>query len=224
MTETTDPMQSAMETELRPRTYFGQVQTQAYYAALVKGVGRVPFDPSQHSADKRVTAIEISIAPLPGGPIDNPIDRELIAESSDWAKVIKPSLLALSTDLRGINGKWAQVQLIPVGTYTKKDTGEEKTRTMFKFIAVYDTEDACRAASDAFFHKSDAPAPTTAPAPVANSNGNNAERAAAAKFLAPLWVASGRDVSKFAQLIAGQAVLAKFFTVDSPEAIAVIGT
>lgn len=222
MSETTDPMQSAMETELRPRTYFGQVQTQAYYAALVKKVGKVPFDPNQHSTDQRVTAIEISISPLPGGPIDNPIDRELIAESSDWTKVIKPSLLALSTDLRSINGKWAQVQLIPVGTYTKKDTGEEKTRTMFKFVALYDTEDACRAASDAFFHKSDAPAPTAAPAPVAN--GNNAERAAAAKFLAPLWNASGKDITKFATMIANQPPLAKHFDINSAEVAAVINS
>lgn len=220
MTENTDPMQSAMETELRPRTYFGQVQSQAYYAALVKGTGKVPFDPAQYSADKRVTAIEISLTPLPGGPVDNPIDRELIAESNDWAKVVKPSLLALSTDLRSINGKWAQVQLIPVGTYVKKGTGEEKTRTMFRFVALYDTEDACRAASDAFFHQTEsATAPTPAPA-----NGNDAERAAAAKFLAPLWAASGKDIGKFAQLIANQGALSKHFTVESEEALAVIGT
>lgn len=222
MTETQDPMATAMETELRPRTYFGQVQSQAYYAALVKGVGKVPFDPTQHSADKRVTAIEISLMPLAGGPVDNPIDRELIAESNDWAKTVKPSLLTLSTDLRGINGKWAQVQLIPVGTYVKKGTGEEKVRTMFRFVALYQTEDECRAASDAFFHTSDAQAPTVAPAPVAN--GANAERAAAAKFLPALWAASGRDVSKFATLIAGQSALARHFDISSPEVAAVISS
>ncbi|MHB1131755.1 MAG: hypothetical protein ACYC4L_05135 [Chloroflexota bacterium] len=217
--DTNDPMTSAMETELRPRTYFGQVQSQAYYAVLVKGIGKVPFDPTQHSIDKRVTAIEISLMPLIGGSVDTPIDRELIAESHDWAKIVKPSLLALNTDLRGVNGKWTQVQLVPVGSYTNK-SGEEKTRTMFKFIALYASEDECRAASDAFFPRSDV---TTAPAPApAAPNGSNAERAAAAKFLPALWAASQKDATKFATLIANQSALAKHFDISSPEVVAVI--
>src|SRR5687768_5866954 len=80
---------------------FGLVQAEVWYCALVKGVGKVPFDPAQHTADQRATAVTISVIPVL--PDQRPTERQLIAESSEWAKTVNPSIKALGTTLRGLH-------------------------------------------------------------------------------------------------------------------------
>jgi len=223
---TNDPFDDAMNAEYKPlsRTFFGDIAVDIYYAVLVKGVGKVPFDPNQHDQDKRVTAITLTINPLPGSKAQYAVERELIAESKEWAQITKPSLRGLNTDLRAINGKWAQVELVPTGQkYTNKN-GETKERTAIKFLAVFNTEDECQQASDAFWAtRGNGNDPATTPAANGNGNGqSDAERLTAQKFLAPLWVASGKDMNKFAQALASNPLTSKYFDLNSPEVLAVV--
>jgi len=213
----------------RTRHYFGYVQVDAWNAVLVKGTGKAVFDPQVHSADQRVTALVISLTPLPrAGRDEYTIARELIAESSEWTRTIKPSLDKLGTSLKAVHGKYAQIELVELGQYTNK-AGEQKTRTMPRFLAIYVTEDECQAAADAFYssiggRQQAGPAPA---APAAAAPASDAERTMAARFLPALMnSAKAGDpeklVDRFLAAVAGNSLTAKYFTADSPEVVAVV--
>ena len=213
-----DPMDAAMDTDWNPTyTIFGQCDIDTYFCVLQKGVGKVLFDAAQHKAADRKTAITITISPLSSRTNANPTERNLIAESKEWASIIKPSLTALQTDLRNINSKWVKAELVANGTYTNK-AGETKTSTTIKFLAVYQNEVECQAAADVFFNTPQEGAPQQA---VTTSTGTS-DRDTALKFLPALWNASGKDVTKFVQLLAGNPLTAKHFDITSPEVVALV--
>ncbi len=222
---TTDPMDTAMAADARVRTTFGHILVDAWHCVLVKGTGKVPFDPAQHSEDRRCTALDFAITPIArAGTESYRMERNMIAESKEWASVVKPSLKSLNVDLRALNGKFVQVQMIPFGgSYTNK-AGETKERTTLKFIAVYADETACKMAAGVFWSQRGqteaAAAPQAAPAaaPTADSP---AQKALAAKFLPGLWKASGGDLVKFEALIKSQPMVSRYFDMGSPEVEAV---
>ena len=226
-----DPYASADAAEYNPtRTYFGQVHVDVWYAMLQKGIGKVPFDAGQHDPARRVTAIDIEVTTI--GERSFTIKRELIAESKEWAQIVKPSLRNLNHDLRSIEGKWVQVDLADTGQRYTNKAGEEKARTTLKFVAVFDTQGACEAASSAYFTRGgeDSPVVGAAPPPTqppANGNGkaanSEAEKATAAKFLPSLWKASGQDLAKMQELLGKTPLVNKYYTIDSPDVLAVIG-
>lgn len=224
-TATIDPYDSAMSAEARPlgpRNYFGQITTDVWHCVLEKGAGKVPFDPGIHAQDQRCTAIDLTFTPISRDDRQSlrPMQFSMIAESKEWASIVKPSLIAISSDLRSIRDRWVQIQLAPTGrTYTNKQ-GEVKDANTVKFIAVYASEAECRAASEAFFsqHRT---APTnghTAAAPSVEDAG----RTTAAKFLPALWRASGNSVQRFEQLIKQTEPCNKYFDLSSPEVLSVI--
>jgi hypothetical protein len=232
-TATNDPFDTAMSTEAftGPRTYFGQMTVNVWFCALVKGQGKVVFDPGQHSQDQRCTAIEIQLLPMmKGDTFGTFIERKLIAESKEWASIIKTSLKEIGRDLRSMHNAWVQVQMVPTGrTYKQRDTGETREASTFKFVAVYGSEQECRRASEAFYlnrgntQQAAAPASTTPPTN-GNSNGgtSSAEKETASKFLPALWQSSGRDVTKLAEALAKNPLTSRYFTIDSPEVIAIV--
>lgn len=222
---TSDPMDTAMTAEGRTgaRTFFGHILVDAWHCVLVKGQGKVPFDPAQHSEDNRCTALDFVITPIarPGNQSYR-IERNMIAESKEWASVVKPSLKALGVDLRGLSGKYVQVQMIPFGGSYVNKQGETKDRSTLKFIAVYPDEDACKMAMGVFWsqhgqHEAEA---TSQPAPAAaTTTANPAQKALAAKFLPGLWKASGGDLAKMEALIKSQPMVSKHFSMESQEVI-----
>lgn len=228
-----DAIDTAMTAQpTTPRAdFFGRVSVDVWYCVLVKGTGKVPFDPAQHTFEDRRTAIRISVTRLASSRARFDVERDMIAESNDWAKITMPSLQALKASLRGIHGRWAHVQMVPSGSYLN-NAGEEKTRTTIKFIALYDTEDACEAAASKLFSGAVASpvsarqvAGTTAANPAAASN----DRMLAAKFLPALWRASNQDVERFAARLAATKLpngvtIATLFPIDSPEVIAIIAS
>lgn len=218
-TQTSDPFDTAMNTEYRPtKMFFGQVSVDVYYCVLIKGKGKEVFDPNQHKQDMRRTSISIAIDPLPGSRAQFSVERELIAESKEWAQIIKPSLRALNTDLRAINHKWAQVELVPTGQTYTDNNGETKERTTVKFIRIFDSEGECiQAANDYFGHQAEPAETEPQPQPASNP-----ERDVAARFIEPMWNACSHDVQKFQERLATDPLLSKYFTIESPEVTAVI--
>jgi len=149
-----DPFASASDPTVQTYDLFGQIEINAWAGALVKGQGRIPFDPTNPN-HKRLTMIDVFVQPL--AEIDVKYSKTLechwVAEFPEWAKITLPSIKALGIDnVREINGKWARVARVPNGKqYEKKDaqgnpTGEMRDETTFKFVAFYTDEDACRAA------------------------------------------------------------------------------
>ena len=106
-------------------------------------------------------------------------------------------------------------------TYPNKQ-GETKQKTAIKFLAVYNSEDECASAANAYFaSRQGSRSEAEATAPTTETAASGPERETAKKFLAPLWAASGKNVQKFAQMLEGNN-LNQHFTLDSPEVIAVM--
>lgn len=169
---TNDPLESADTATLAPREYYGEVLVDTWYCALVKGVGKVPFDPTQHKS--RFTAIKIDIVPLADSGISNPIGREMIAESKEWVNFTLASLKALNIKTADIRNKWAKVGFAPTGEKYTNQAGETKEKTALMFLAIYPDEATCRKAFEAE-HGTGAtpPVPPSQPSqPQANGHAN----------------------------------------------------
>lgn len=138
-----DTWQAMNEAEEPSKFYFGENTFDPWFCVLQKGVGKVPFDPQQHKAGQRRTAIEINIVPLNSGFT---IERSAIAESREWAGITLPSIKALGLEPQALHEKFVKVEMVPARKYTNKD-GEERTATMPKYLAVYADRAACEAAS-----------------------------------------------------------------------------
>lgn len=219
-----DPADAAMDAEYTPgpRTQFGEMQVDVWFCVLRKGEGKVQFDPGQHSIDERRTAIEMTL--IPTRTTYGNIERQMIAESKEWASIIKPSLKTLNLDLKSVNGRFVQVQLVPTGRKYTNSNGEEKETTAFRFIAAYPGLDECLAAAAEFYTQPHAGGTPIAPpvAPAAPASPNDKERETALRFLPALWTSSSKDVSEFAKKLAGNPLTSKYFTLDSPEVIQLI--
>lgn len=220
-----DPFESAMNATLAPRAFYGQVTVDTWYCVLQKGVGKVLFDDTQHALDQRRTAIDITITALPELQRDRPVRREMIAESNEWVRIVLPSIKALGiTSLSQLRDKWAKALSVPSGRkYTDKNTGEEREATTLKFLAVYNTEDECRAAMEAERAGDTGNGTTPAPAPAATpAAAPSKDRDTALSFVKVLVNQYHRDPQALAAQIAGIPMIAKHFTIDSPEVQALI--
>jgi hypothetical protein len=234
--QTVDPWDSVDNPQFRVPEYWGNVKIDTFFAALVKGVGKVPFNPSNHSADQRVTAIEINIAPIAEQNVQFPVSRSLIAESKTWAGMVLPSIKALGLSVRELNGKWVHVTAKPTGrTYTNSN-GEIKEETTFEFTAVFPDEKACKDDYAARGHSTpSALTPTSAaPAPAAttttSTTGNGSkEQETASKFLKVIVENACKGQQNLevirntvAANLATMPLVNKFFSVDSPETMQMI--
>lgn len=228
---TEDPFEAADNATWDPSfSVFGQVQAESWFCVLqkkdeangIKG-GKVPFDPNQHDISGRVTAVKISI--IPAIPGRGNTERELIAESQEWTKIVLPSIKALGPawNLKGLHNQWVEAKLVPTGRKYAGADGQPKEATTITFVRIFPTEDACLAAAQAGRPGGGESAPAASAAPAAVPAGpSDAEKAVATKFLRPLWTASGGDLGKFAEMLASNALTAKYFTIDSPEVLDVL--
>ena len=208
-----DAAENAQE---QPRVFFGEVQFNLWFCVLQKGIGKVPFDSAQHQPGQRRTAVDISIIPLPSRNLDFITERNLLAESRQWAGMVLPSIKALSTSPKALNGKWVKYELVRTGrTWTSNTDGETKHETVPKFLAVYNTEQEAEAAAAALFGGEE-------PAPVAEAPADDPERETAAKFLPAFWAQAGQDVAAFMGLVQGNPLTSKFFDLNSPEVMAIV--
>lgn len=216
-----DPWDSAQNAKPRPQDYYGQVDLDVWFCALVKGKGRVPFDPQQH--ERRSTAIDLTIAPISDMGLDFAITRNMLDWTREWAGMVLPSIKALAVEsLRKLNGKWVHVEMVPTGeTYTGKD-GQEKAKTTFNFLAVYDTEEVCREA----FHADrgtkpeslddEEPVPGFEPTETDNSQNAN-ERETARRFLEVLVQQHKDNPEGLKVTIDAMPMIAKYFSFESEE-------
>lgn len=235
MTLYDDPLESADNPEVALPRYYGQAIVDAYYASLVKGVGKVPFDPAQHTLDKRVTAIKIGILPIAEQNVTRDVFREFIAEFGAWPLIMLPSMKAVGLTTKSLNGAWVCLELVREGrTYTDKNTGEQKDSLTFKVAAVYRDEEECRNAylNQTVASGQEPSAPVTQPpaTPPTNGNGHNGngngtaerERANALQFVKALLTQVNGDEAALAQRIAGVPAIAKHFTAQSQEVRALL--
>lgn len=159
--------------EMQFKNYlWGKAALSAKSIALVKGLGKVDYDPQAHG-DNRHTGIYVQIETLPEMGIENEnvSKRDTLSWAKDWKTITLPSIQALGvTDAREMNGKWVKIESVPTGeTYQKNN--ETKSKTAFKFTRIFKDEAECRAdcaANDGFRTPKDEASPAPATPPVSN--------------------------------------------------------
>lgn len=226
-----DPFETLDNPQLVSPEFYGQMKLDVYFCILEKGVGKVDFDPNKHALDQRRTAIKLMLIPLPEHNAKYDIMRDQIAESKEWAGLVLPSIKSLGlASVRELQDKWVKISFQPTGrSYTKTDpnTGETVTKdaSTFKFLALYPNKEACRAAyqaergsngnghEQASGNGSQAAGNTgaTATSPVAK------EKETALKFVKALVAKHNGAEAPIGAAIAAMPLLAKHFTVESPE-------
>ncbi|MEN6301725.1 MAG: hypothetical protein ABFD96_03330 [Armatimonadia bacterium] len=215
----------ASNATLAPRSYYGQIQIDAYFCVLAKGVGKVPYDANQHRIDERRTAIDIDLMPLPEQNVQYPLRREAIAESREWAGVIWPSLKALGlTSVRQAHGAWVKMQQVPSGRKYHNRQGEEKEATTFKFLALYPDEAACRAAYLAETGRDAAtrPEPAAGPSPLEPTGASVHDVEVAKQFIKAFAKQKKFDIDQTRAACANQSVITKAVDINSPEFVEII--
>lgn len=204
-----DPMDSADDPEVQASEYYGQARLDAFYGILVKGVGKIPFDDSRHTIKDKHTIIKFDVIPLAEHNFSRPLSRDYIAEFGEWPKITLPSIKALGISVRQLNDAWVKIAVVPDGrTYEKN--GETKQSSTFKLLAVYPDENACRAAYNGV-----TVTPQAAPP---NANGN-AERTVALKFIPTFVKSCDGDPDRLGKMLAANSLVAKYFSITSPEVI-----
>lgn len=210
-----------------PRFFHGQVRIEAFTVALKKGEKRQLYDSGIHKDWTQATAVSLHITPL--DPTRKFIDRECVSFGAEFAKVIRPSIQALTDKIAAIRGKKPE-EINPLrelnGLYIagefvpRPDNKAGDTWTTIKFVDVFANAEECGAHAKAQGEK---PAVTIEDVDAtAEPQAADPQRAALAQFLPTLWSQAGRDLEKFKALLAANPLLASF-TVDSPEVKAVIG-
>lgn len=234
--QTQDPYAAAMAAQPPKPIYWGSLLTDAHFVVLEKGIGRIPFDPQVHEMSRRVTALDFSLLPIAEMGFTNSVERNAIAEFGEWTRIIKPSIEALGVDLRELHDKYVKVEMVPTGRTYKNSAGEDVKATTFKFLKLFANENECVA--DYLSGDEDEPeaapaqaaAPAAAPAPAATETPtNDPERETALKFLEVLVdnaVSGQKDINVVNQTLQisleATPLVAKYFKVDSPEAVQLI--
>ena len=219
-----DPFEAADNPQVRPAEFFGKLEVDAWFCALIKGQGKVPFDNEQHPIDQRRTAVDLHVIPLADHKLNYPLTRGVIAESKEWTGIVWASLRDLGVQsLRELKDgdRWCRVTTEATGR-TYQSNGVAKEATTFRFLALYTTEAECEAAFHASRNGSsddwlDAPAQA---APVNGSNGTahaeQRERETALAF-ARILVKLSHSVREVGERFAQYPLVSRFFSVDSPE-------
>jgi hypothetical protein len=231
---TDDPWDTSENPQMRQFEYWGEVHIDMYYAILQKGVGKVPYDPAQHSIDKRVTAIEIAIVPIAEQNITDSINRGMIAESHEWAGIVLPSIKALGISVRELAGRYVRVRQKPTGQTYVNAKGETKDRTTFEFIGLFKDRNACVA--DYLTRGAPSNTPTNTQYSGVNvseeptaANPGIKERDTALQFLKVVVENAVRGQTDLKVIrdtislnVANMPLINKYFTVDSPETMQMI--
>jgi len=218
-----DPYEEAINAKPPTFELYGQIRVDAHYLFFPGNKQKpVVFDPAVHPQDKRSLEVELRLIPIAEQNINWDEYQKMLAFTADWTKIVLPSIKAIGIDdLRALNNKWVRVAKVP-GTRKRldKDTHEETGEfwTTYKFLELYPSEDACKAAFGGH-----TPADTEDnQAPAAQSN--NETKAAALTFLKVFVSQAAKNITdrtlvekQVAADIANNSLISPLFTVQSPE-------
>lgn len=208
------------------RHLFGRMKLEWQYVALVRGSGKVPWNPRDHTEEQKLHGLEFVMDPLPSNPNQFQTKRNVLAESTEFETVIRPSLTKLNQRLSAVAaGVWCEVEMVPTRKYASKTEVDEagkpvmKNATVPAFRRIFPDEAACEAASADFFKRSPEAAsgngssgPSAPPPPEDKPLSLEGRQTA----LATVYQVAGRDATRFMEMIKGMPQFADL-RLDSPE-------
>lgn len=218
--QTLDPMDDAVQAAESAGQYFGRLDVSAQYVTLKKGERKRLWMEGDNT-EGRVSEVTLRLNPHDISGLTRMVERQTLANSREWSNIIWPSLRELGfKSLRDIQGKWGHIALVKNGESYERD-GVKVEKTTFKFLAVYELESDLIKAWEAT-HSAQAHTSSSNSTVPAVSQGNEAEKAAAAQFLPHVVGANKHDRQALAAALASMSPINKYFTVDSPEVQALL--
>lgn len=199
---------------------FGQAFFHVWKAALVKGLGKVDFDPTVHK--RMVWAIDLSIIPFETSNARS-AERSMIQTSNEW-KLTQASIREHGIEPSEIDQKFVKVSFKPTGETYISSLGEEKNKTYIHFEKIYASEADCM--EDSYF-VSDDEVQTTEDAETAVSGHD--EKGVATVLLEQMVRAICKNnkglvaaLNALKTKLPESPMVAKYFTTDSPELLAMV--
>ncbi len=208
---------------------YGEIYIDVFAGMFAPGYGIMPYDERTLDANgnqvRKITAISLAIVPLAESGLNWDIKRTMPAKFGDWPSITLPSLRDIGVpDVSKINGKFAKIELVKNGQKSKAG----KDMTAIKFLEIYDTRDECLRSYKQSKGETSEPTPKVQ-APVSQTTQSDPKVVAFAfvkSFAQVAKAQSGGDKEKARSMlntmIAEQAVTAKYYTIESPEVIALL--
>lgn len=223
-----DPMEMAVTEAERPNYLYGQLETSAEFVMFAGGK-KVAWSEGIDDPKDRKVEVALIINPIEESGLTNLSTRNVICENwNEWGKIVWPSLRddCGIANLREADKKWFKVESVKTGrSYISKKTGERVENTTFKFVGVFDTKEECVAdylADGNIDNKSKVAEPALndgghTMADAAMEVDMTSEKETAKNFLPALVKMSQGNMDMLKQHIQNTPMIAKFFTIDSPE-------
>ena len=218
MTTVLDPMAAAVSDAESASHYFGRLQVDAQFVVLKKGQSKQVWSEGMDT-DGRTTEVIIRLNPLDVTGMTRMVERNVLSNSGEWSRIVWASLRDLGVkQLRDIDNQWAHVSMVPSGRKWTNKEGAEVIGTTFKFVKLFGLESDCVKAWE------DLQGGTQAHSqPAAQPAVNDAEKAAAAQFLPHIVGANKHDLNALANALASMAPINKYFDINSPEVVSLLG-
>lgn len=198
---------------------WGQAFVTVWKAALVKGQGKVEFDPVMHK--RMVWAIDLSIIPLTGANART-AERSMIQTSNEW-KLTQASIKELGIEPSDVDQKFVKISFKPTGETYVNAAGEEKNKTYIHFEKLYPDEATCL--EDSFFEDE---TPSIETITVQNDE-DDQDKAVATALLGQMVrtaVKGSKDLvgvlNALRSSLPKSPVVSKHFTLDSAELLAMV--
>jgi hypothetical protein len=224
----------------RPTVGFGKVAVDAYRVVLIKGQGKVAYDPNnpEHRKLRVNRGIDFKITPLDA---TKPIIsiRTMLDTSPEFQQKVKPSIIRLVPQIAAIKGVdpedknfnpfWELPGLfVRYEWVLKPDNPEGKTYRTIAFTDVYPDEARCReAATKELGLKPETNLDQELPFPDDTLNDPKVQqqpqdqKATLAAFLPVFWQQAQQDQKAFAAILA-KPPFNGVFTLEDPEVLKVI--
>lgn len=194
-----------------------------YGNTITKG-SKDPYDPAIHKSPS--LAIDLYIQPLPEVNIANSriLEYNVTKGSLQWEKETLPSLLKLGvTGKEQINQAWACIEIIESKKTYVTSSGETKPRLSWNFLKMFSDEDECRVDCLAVGGQPSNSQNVATSAPVTSESANMLNYM---KVIIKQNVTEEMTLDEAKDVIASHQsypALSKFYTVDSPEVLGLIG-
>ncbi len=224
MSQVLDPMDSAIEEAERPNFIYGQLEASASFV-MFANKRKVAWTEMDDPKERR-TEVSMLVNPIEETGLTNFFTRSVIcSNNNEWATIVWPSLRdnCKVANLREAHQKWVKAEIVKTGRSYINKSGDKVENTTFKFVALFNSKEACAAdyLNEGGVNKTQAPINDSGhgmtDAAMDIDMSSTSERTTAEAFLPALVKMANGNADMLAQQIAGIPMVAKFFTVNSPE-------
>lgn len=220
-----DPWASAVEDAERGDFLWGQIQVDVNFVMLKKGQPKRSWgegdDPKERS-----TEVSFTLNPIEEMGLTKLIQRSVLSDArGEWGRIVWPSLRDACglKELRPLDGKFVKIETVKNGRKWTDKNGVQQEGTTFKFHAVFDAQATCANDYLGAGGSDKSTVPDNGAMDVDMSQNINQELETAKAFLPAIVKSAAGNKTILQQALNGMPMISKFFTIESPEVLALMG-